>query len=112
MAWAFVAGSCVAVANVSLDLSTVLRVGQAHTIFNVQDFFGSPVVSGTYTAGTVNIPMAGIAAPRPIGRGSAGPVIGRLGRAVAGGLMHNPSSRNTSMAHRQRRRLATACLGP
>ena len=63
-------------ASVNVDLSTVLTAGQSYTIVNAQNFFGSPVTSGTYNGGTIGIPMAGISAPTPIGRGRAGPVTG------------------------------------
>jgi hypothetical protein len=55
---------------VDVDLSGVLSRGQSFNIFNVQDFFGAPVVSGIYGGGTVRIPMVGIPAPTPIGRGT------------------------------------------
>jgi uncharacterized protein YjdB len=63
-------------ATVNVDLSGVLSGGQSYVIRNVQNFFGTPVVSGTYMGGTVSIPMAGIPAPVPIGRGQPGPVTG------------------------------------
>jgi Right handed beta helix region len=63
-------------ATVNVDLSEVLSGGESYVIRNVQDFFGTPVVSGTYTGGTVSLPMAGVPAPVPIGRGQPGPVTG------------------------------------
>ena len=68
-------------ATVAVDLSRALSIGQAYTIVNAQDFYGTPVASGTYAGGTVTLPMAGIAAPVPIGLGSnsltgPGPVTG------------------------------------
>jgi hypothetical protein len=63
-------------ARVSVDLSGVLRAGQSYKIFNTQNIFGSPVVSGIYTGGSVSIPMAGMPAPVPIGRGRPGPLTG------------------------------------
>jgi hypothetical protein len=61
----------------SVDLSAILHPGQSFVIRNVQDVFGTPVVSGTYDGGTVTIPTAGIPAPVPVaGRGQAGPVTG------------------------------------
>lgn len=53
--------------SVSVDLSGVLAIGQAFTIVNAQDFYGTPVVSGTYT-GPVSLPMAGITPPVPVAR--------------------------------------------
>lgn len=53
---------------VSVDLSGVLPPGYHYEIRNVQDVFGAPVVSGTYSGATVAIPMGGVQPPRPIGR--------------------------------------------
>lgn len=55
---------------VSVDLSSVLAPGQHYEIRNVQNVFGAPVASGTYTGALVAIPMGGVAPPRPIGRTS------------------------------------------
>jgi hypothetical protein len=55
-------------ASVAVDLSTVLAPGDAYAVWNVQDLFaGTPVVSGTYSGGTVSIPMTGVAPPPPLG---------------------------------------------
>ena len=62
--------------TVNVDLSSVLRVGQAYKILNVQDFYGLPVASGVYSGGTVSLPMIGTPAPVPIGRFAPGPVTG------------------------------------
>lgn len=62
--------------TITVDLSGVLIPGQSFVILNAQDFFGSPIVSGIYQGGTVDIPMTAVPAPIPIGRGHAGPVTG------------------------------------
>jgi hypothetical protein len=62
-------------AAVSVDLSSVLSVGSSYEIRNAQNYFGTPVLSGTYAGGVVSIPMAassvetpaGAAAPNPTG---------------------------------------------
>ncbi|HET9985615.1 MAG TPA: Ig-like domain-containing protein [Longimicrobiales bacterium] len=54
--------------SVSADLSNVLRVGDRYTVRNVQDFYGTPVLTGTYGGGSISIPTSAVAAPRPIGR--------------------------------------------
>jgi Big-like domain-containing protein len=54
--------------SVSVDLSGVLAVGQRYEIRNVQDWWGSPVVSGTYAGGSVSIPQAAITPPVPVGQ--------------------------------------------
>ena len=55
-------------AAVDVDLSSVLTAAHTFEIRNVQDAFGTPLVSGTYAGGTVSIPMAGLQPPKPIGR--------------------------------------------
>lgn len=55
---------------VSVDLSGVLTAGQHYEIRNVQNVFGAPVASGTYTGASVPFPMGGVSPPRPIGRTS------------------------------------------
>ena len=54
--------------TVSVDLSGTLSVGDHYVVQNVQDFYGTPVASGTYGGGSVQLPMAGITPPAPIGR--------------------------------------------
>jgi hypothetical protein len=61
--------------SVSVDLSSILSVGASYEIHNAQNYFGAPVLTGTYAGGTVSIPMtassvevpAGAAAPSPTG---------------------------------------------
>lgn len=57
--------------TVPADVSGVLNTGDHFEVHNVQDFYGTPVLSGIYTGGPVNLPMAGVEPPRPIG-GSPG----------------------------------------
>jgi hypothetical protein len=53
--------------SVNVDLSGVLPSGASYEIHNVQDLFGAPVSSGTYTGGGVGVPMTGVAPPTPVG---------------------------------------------
>ena len=53
--------------TVPVDLSGVVRVGDAYEIRNVQDFFGAPVASGTYGGSPVDVPMTGVTPVVPIG---------------------------------------------
>ena len=53
--------------SVSADLSGVLKAGQRYEIRNVQTFFASPVVSGTYQGGSVSLPMGPVTPQRPLG---------------------------------------------
>lgn len=54
-------------ATVGVDLSGVLRIGDPYEIRNVQQVFGSPLVSGIYSGGLVSIPMAAVTPAAPIG---------------------------------------------
>jgi hypothetical protein len=54
-------------ASVPVDLSSVLANGSQYEIRNVQNLYGSPVVSGTYTGGTISLPMTGITPATPVG---------------------------------------------
>ena len=56
--------------SVSLDLANIVPPGATFEIRNVQDYFGSPVVSGTYT-GPVLLPIRAVTPPAPIGLSSA-----------------------------------------
>jgi hypothetical protein len=43
------------------DLASVgLRSGQAFEVRNAQNYFGAPVLTGTYQGGTVTLPLAGL----------------------------------------------------
>jgi len=59
--------------SVGVNLSNVLRNGQRFEVRNVQDLFGAPVASGTYSGGTVTVPMTGVNAPARIGRSTPTP---------------------------------------
>jgi len=60
--------------TVLVNLSNVVRAGNYYEVRNVQDVFGSPVVSGIYGGGSTAIPMTGVTPPAPIG-GSPNPPI-------------------------------------
>ncbi|MBX6333238.1 MAG: hypothetical protein IRY91_15440, partial [Gemmatimonadaceae bacterium] len=49
--------------SVSVDLSGVLKPGEAYEVRNAQNFFGAPVTSGTYGGGTVTLPITSITPP-------------------------------------------------
>jgi hypothetical protein len=53
--------------TVSVNLSGVLRPGDRYVIQDAQDFYGKPVVSGTYSGGSVSIPMTGLTKAIPTG---------------------------------------------
>jgi hypothetical protein len=52
---------------VDVDVSIVLRSGDAYEVRDAQNYFGSPVVSGTYTGGSLRLPMAGGTLPAKVG---------------------------------------------
>ena len=60
-------------ASVSADLSGVLRNGQRYEVRNVQDLFGAAVTSGTYSGGSITLPMTGVNPPARIGRSTPTP---------------------------------------
>jgi hypothetical protein len=64
-----------ALAFVGVDVSSVLKNGQAYEVRNAQDFFAAPVLSGTYDGRPLSLPMNGLSVARPIG-GSAPPPTG------------------------------------
>ncbi len=51
---------------VTVDLSSALNAGDHFVVVNAQNFFGTPVVSGTYS-GPVTIPISAISPPASIG---------------------------------------------
>src|SRR5205814_6123448 len=53
--------------TVSVNVSSVLPVGTRFEVRNVQDFFGTPVLTGTYSGGSLQLPMTAIQPPRPVG---------------------------------------------
>lgn len=57
--------------SVSVDLSGIVPSGKTFEIRNVQDLFGAPVVRGTYTGGTVTLPMRAVSPPVPVGMSSS-----------------------------------------
>ena len=54
-------------ASVPVDLSSVLAIGAQYEIRNAQNFYGPPVVSGTYTGGSIALPMSGLTSAAPVG---------------------------------------------
>ncbi len=52
--------------NVEVDLSGVLRSGEAYEVRRAQDFYGPPVASGVYGGGTVELPLGQAVSARSI----------------------------------------------
>ena len=59
--------------SVSVNLSGVLSSGQRYEVRNVQDLYGAPVASGTFSGGSVSISMGGVAPPARLGRSTPTP---------------------------------------
>ena len=57
--------------GVAVNLGGVLNAGDRFEVRNVQDLRGTPVTSGTYDGGMVNVPMGGVTPPTPIGLSSS-----------------------------------------
>lgn len=53
--------------SVAVDLSSVLATDTEYEIHSVFDMRGTPVLSGTYSGGTVSVPMVTRSAPQPTG---------------------------------------------
>ena len=53
--------------TVAVDVSNVLSPGDSFVVQDAQNFFGSPVLSGVYSGGTINIPMTGTTMAQTIG---------------------------------------------
>jgi hypothetical protein len=53
--------------GVRFDPSGLLAPGSADEIRNAQDFFGPPVLAGTWNGGKLTLPMEGLASVKPVG---------------------------------------------
>jgi hypothetical protein len=53
--------------RVDVDLSRVLVAGDQFVIQDSQNFFGAPVVTGTFSGGKVSIPMTNLQKAAPVG---------------------------------------------
>ena len=53
--------------TVSVDLSAVLTAGQGFEVRNAADFYGAPVLQGTYDGSAVVLPMTGLSVATPVG---------------------------------------------
>lgn len=57
--------------NVSVDVSRVLSVGNSYQVRNAADYLGAVVAKGTYSGGTISLPMTNLSVAVPIGRQTA-----------------------------------------
>lgn len=54
-------------ANVSVDLSQIMKKGSAYRVHSVFDLYGEPLLSGVYDGSEVEIPMGTVKPPQPYG---------------------------------------------
>ncbi len=60
-------------ASVQVNLASILAVGQQYRIVNAQNYFGAPVVSGTYNGGAVTLPMGTVSVTPAVNRSGVEP---------------------------------------
>ncbi|MGZ8802844.1 MAG: hypothetical protein ACXWZL_09615, partial [Mycobacterium sp.] len=83
--------------SVQVDISTAgLASGARYEIRDAQNFFGTPVVTGTYSGAPVTIPMTGLTAAQPVGTSlrpaSSGPTFGAFVVLPASGSTTTPAA--------------------
>jgi hypothetical protein len=54
-------------ATVSVDVSAILSPGDGFEVRNAADFFGAPVLTGTYGGGSITLPMDNLTVATPVG---------------------------------------------
>jgi len=54
-------------ADVNVDLSSVLKIGQKFRVVSAKDFFGPSIVSGEYDGTPIELPLQPIQSPLPVG---------------------------------------------
>jgi hypothetical protein len=52
---------------VAVDVSSLLSPGDKYVVQDAQNFYGPAVASGTYSGGTISIPMTGLTKATPVG---------------------------------------------
>ncbi len=53
--------------TVDVDISGILSDGDGYEVRNAADFFGAPVLQGTYSGGSLTLPMTGLSVATPVG---------------------------------------------
>jgi hypothetical protein len=91
--------------QVELDLSQVLQQGDRYELVSALDFYGEPILRGTFAGEKLQLPMTARPAPSPLGYPEAEPVAmdSRFGAFVvrtvgAGGLVSGPGSPGSGVA--------------
>jgi len=52
--------------SIAVDVSNILSNNQEYNIYDVENYFGDPIVTGTYTGEFINIPMTSSAVSTPL----------------------------------------------
>jgi hypothetical protein len=52
---------------VNVDMTKIVSPGAHYEVRNVQDYFGTPVLSGVYNGGAIGLPMTATPPPTPVG---------------------------------------------
>jgi len=60
-------------ASVSVNLASVLSVGDTYRVVDAMNYYGTPVASGTYMGGSISLPMAPGTMAAPLGSPAAQP---------------------------------------
>jgi hypothetical protein len=53
--------------SASVDVSGVLNAGDSYAVYHAYDLFGTPVATGTYSDGTIDVPLGTVAPPEITG---------------------------------------------
>jgi len=53
--------------SVPVDVSAVLKPGDSYVVKDAENFYGSAVLSGTYSGGSINVPMTGLTVAPTVG---------------------------------------------
>ena len=51
--------------TVPVDVSTILKTGEAYRVHSVFDLFSKPLISGVYDGQDIQIPMGSVVPPQP-----------------------------------------------
>jgi hypothetical protein len=54
-------------ASVAVDVSGVLKAGDSYVVRDAQNFYGPAVLSGTYSGGSISVPMTGLTVAPTVG---------------------------------------------
>ncbi|HET7453252.1 MAG TPA: PKD domain-containing protein [Thermoanaerobaculia bacterium] len=85
-------------ATVPVDVTGVLAVGQTYEVRNAQNWFGAPVLTGTYDGNPISLPMTNLGMATPFGWTAPAPsgplfnvfVIRQTGAPAGGGTAPGP----------------------